>query len=38
MGVKPAMSLGFRAAEGTTYTATYTEPKNQALESSQAIF
>ena len=27
MGVKPAISLGFRAAELTTYTATYTESK-----------
>lgn len=30
MGVKPAISLGFRAAEATTYTATYTENENVA--------
>ena len=28
MGVKPAISLGFRATELTSYTATYTEPEN----------
>ena len=37
MGVKPAISLGFRASESTTYTATYTEPKNSLRTGQRAI-